>query len=288
MELSDFLNIVGIIITIIFGFIITHWNSVKDSQTRSIKNYYIDWIKQIQNEVDHILSQSICKEISSKKVVSWYDYYNCYIDDFDISVRKDLPIRIEKLFNKIDDIYYNLTMAEGFNADYDNDGFTLDNESHIMIVQMKKNLDLLFSKYIGLINNIPPKNSIKTFWDAFLDDLSYYRNEKNIVKSYYHAIINVIFIYINRIIFFIGIGYIILKLWCLYEISQQKNIVTINQLEKKIECNNAKIDSLNIVVLKKEKSTINQIETKTEYVNRKLDSLSFYVIKNDVVNSKYR
>ena len=153
---------------------------------------------------------------------------------------------------------------------------------------MKKNLDLLFSKYIGLINNIPPKNSIKTFWDAFLDDLSYYRNEKNIVKSYYHAIINVIFIYINRIIFFIGIGYIILKLWCLYEISQQKNIVTINQLEKKIECNNAKIDSLNIVVLKKEKSTINQIETKTEYVNRKLDSLSFYVIKNDVVNSKYR
>ena len=121
MELSDFLNIVGIIITIIFGFIITHWNSVKDSQTRSIKNYYIDWIKQIQNEVDHILSQSICKEISSKKVVSWYDYYNCYIDDFDISVRKDLPIRIEKLFNKIDDIYYNLTMAEGFNADYDND-----------------------------------------------------------------------------------------------------------------------------------------------------------------------
>jgi len=288
MELSDFLNIVGIIITIIFGFIITHWNSVKDSQTRSIKNYYIDWIKQIQNEVDHILSQSICKEISSKKVVSWYDYYNCYIDDFDISVRKDLPIRIEKLFNKIDDIYYNLTMAEGFNADYDNDGFTLDNESHIMIVQMKKNLDLLFSKYIGLINNIPPKNSIKTFWDAFLDDLSYYRNEKNIVKSYYHAIINVIFIYINRIIFFIGIGYIILKLWCLYEISQQKNIVTINQLEKKIECNNAKIDSLNIVVLKKEKSTINQIETKTEYVNQKLDSLSFYVIKNDVVNSKYR
>lgn len=288
MELSDFLNIVGIILTIIFGFIITHWNSVKDSQTRSIKNYYIDWIKQIQNEVDQILSQSICKKISSKEVVSWYDYYNCYIDDFDISVRKDLPIRIEKLFNKIDDIYYNLTMTEGFNADYDNSEFTLDTKSHIKIVQMKKDLDLLFSKYIGLINNVPPKSSIKIFWNAFKDDIRYYRTKKNICKSYFHAIINVIFIYINRTILFIGIGYIILKLWCLYETSQQQNIVTINLLEKKIERNNTKIDSLNIVVLKKERSTINQIETNTEYVNRKLDSLSFYVIKNDVVNSKYR
>lgn len=288
MELSDFLNIVGLIATIFFGFIITHRNSVKDSQTRSIKNYYIDWIKQIQKEVDQILSKSICKEISSKKVISWYDYYNCYIDDFDISVRKDLPIRIEKLFKNIDNIYYYLTSTDGFNADYDNSEFTLDTESHVKIVQMKKDLDLLFSKYIGLINNVPPKSSIITFWNAFKDDLSYYHTEKHIFTPYIYSIFNVICIYINRVIFYIFIGYVILKLWCFYETSQQQNIITINQLEKKIERNNAKIDSLNIIVLKKEKTTISQVETKIEYVNRKIDSLNFYVIRNDIVNSKYR
>ncbi len=288
MELSDFLNIVGILVTIICGFFIAHWASVKDSRTRSIKDYYIDWIKQIQKEVDKTFEESICGEMSSKKLISWYGYYQYYIENFDIAVRKDLPVRIEKLFENIDGIYCYLTAIDEFNGAYDKSKFTLDSSSRVKIVQMKKDLDLLFSKYIGLINNVPPKSCVKRFCHAFHDDYLYYNSNYNVFVASIRAIWNVICIYIFRAIILLVICWFIFNLWCLYSKSQQKNKSRIDQLEMKVEYNNRKIDSLNIIIIKNEKnkSEIDQLEIETKYINRKIDSLNFFFIKDYRINCK--
>lgn len=42
MNFSDLLNIFELLLTFIVGFYLAHWYSVRDSQSRSIKDYYIN------------------------------------------------------------------------------------------------------------------------------------------------------------------------------------------------------------------------------------------------------
>lgn len=56
MTIADFLTFVGIVVSIVFGFIITHFYSIRDTRTRVLKDYYIEQVKNIKGRVDHFFS----------------------------------------------------------------------------------------------------------------------------------------------------------------------------------------------------------------------------------------
>ena len=52
MTYSDLLSSISILTSIVFGFYITHWYSIRDSRTRVVKDYYIEQVKGIKGRVD--------------------------------------------------------------------------------------------------------------------------------------------------------------------------------------------------------------------------------------------
>ena len=51
MTYSDLLSSISILTSIVFGFYITHWYSIRDSRTRVVKDYYIEQVKGIKGRV---------------------------------------------------------------------------------------------------------------------------------------------------------------------------------------------------------------------------------------------
>lgn len=67
MTFSDFMSAIGIITSIVFGFYITHWHSIKDARTRVLKDYYIDQVKAIKGRTDKFFHQIAWGKSSAKK-----------------------------------------------------------------------------------------------------------------------------------------------------------------------------------------------------------------------------
>ena len=73
MTIADILTFVGIAVSIIFGFFVTHICSIRDTRTRVLKDYYIEQVKGIKGRVGDFFHKVAFGKGSFRKVVSWYD-----------------------------------------------------------------------------------------------------------------------------------------------------------------------------------------------------------------------
>lgn len=158
MEIADILTIIGIVVSIIFGFFVTHFYSIRDARTRALKDYYIEQVKAVKVRVDKFFHTVAFGKSSFKKVVNWYDHLNIDVVGIDIGIRKFLDLQITELISVIDGYYGEITQWEDFNDQFSNSNYRPSTAHVIRLKQMKYEIDVFFNNYINHINesNIYP------------------------------------------------------------------------------------------------------------------------------------
>lgn len=110
MTYSDLLSSISILTSIVFGFYITHWYSIRDSRTRVVKDYYIEQVKGIKGRVDKFFHQVAWGQKSARYIISWNKHIDLDIDSIDNGVRKVLDIHIASFGDLLATFYQEITM----------------------------------------------------------------------------------------------------------------------------------------------------------------------------------
>lgn len=152
MTIADFLTFVGIVVSIVFGFIITHFYSIRDTRTRVLKDYYIEQVKNIKGRVDHFFHKLAFGKGSFKKVVSWYNHLSIDVMGIDCGIRKSLDLQIHELITMIDQFYGEITKWEDFNNQYSKSNYLPDTVHRQRLLEMKLEIDEFLNDYINHIN----------------------------------------------------------------------------------------------------------------------------------------
>lgn len=152
MSVSDLLSFVSIAVSIIFGLIVTHFCSIRDTRTRVIKDHYIGQVKSIKGRVGTFFHRVAFGKSSSQKIISWYDHIAIDIEGIDKGVRESLDLQIEEFGNIIDKYYAEITGWEDYNNKYSNSKYIPSSFCKERMLRMKFELDSWLDDYIEHIN----------------------------------------------------------------------------------------------------------------------------------------
>ena len=125
MTYSDLLSSISILTSIVFGFYITHWYSIRDSRTRVVKDYYIEQVKGIKGRVDKFFHQVAWGKKSARYIISWNKHIDLDIDSIDNGVRKVLDIHIASFGDLLATFYQEITMWDDYNTQFGRATYTL-------------------------------------------------------------------------------------------------------------------------------------------------------------------
>ncbi len=156
MNLSDALTFAGIIVSIIFGFFVTHYYSVRDSRTRVLKDYYIEQIKVIKRSTDGFFHKVTFGRSSFKNVVSWYEHIRMDIDGLDHSLREHLDLQIEEISERIQRYYDEITSWEDFNNQFTCRNYLPSIDHKQRLSQIKQESDEFINNFINHVNQAYP------------------------------------------------------------------------------------------------------------------------------------
>ena len=109
MSFSDILALVEILVTILFGYYITHWVSVRDTRTRSVKDLYLNQLADIKKNVDTFFKDLFEGKLKGRTIADWYGHQQTSLTCFDEGLRMALPIRKEKLEDVVNRIHEEIT-----------------------------------------------------------------------------------------------------------------------------------------------------------------------------------
>lgn len=152
MSISDLLSFVSIAVSIIFGLIITHFCSVRDTRTRVLKDHYIEQIKAIKGRVDTFFHRVAFGKSSSKGIKSWYAHISIDIEGVDKGVRKSLDLQKEEFADVIDGYYAEITGWDDYNNQYSGSKYFPSVANRERLMQMKSEIDDWLNDYIEHIN----------------------------------------------------------------------------------------------------------------------------------------
>ena len=152
MTISDFLTFIGIVVSIVFGFIITRFCSIRDTRTRMIKDYYIEQLKQIKGRVDTFFHRVAFGKSSARKIITWYDHIQLDVKSIDEGIRKTLDTQIDEFNNVLDRYYAEITNWEDFNDHFSDSKYVPDNSSREKLLRMKYAIDEFLNEYIQHVN----------------------------------------------------------------------------------------------------------------------------------------
>lgn len=124
MTYSDLLSSISILTSIVFGFYITHWYSIRDSRTRVVKDYYIEQVKGIKGRVDKFFHQVAWGQKSARYIISWNKHIDLDIDSIDNGVRKVLDIHIASFGDLLATFYQEITMWDDYNTQFGRASYT--------------------------------------------------------------------------------------------------------------------------------------------------------------------
>lgn len=152
MTFSDFISAIGIITSIVFGFFISHWCSIKDSRTRLLKDYYIEQVKAIKGRTDKFFHQVAWGKSSANKIVRWYEHICLDIDAIDKGMRKVLDIHMMPFGDNLSKKYQEITFWEDFNDQYSNSHYHPTTEHTQRLLVMLSEIDDFLNVYIDHVN----------------------------------------------------------------------------------------------------------------------------------------
>lgn len=182
MELSDFLAILDILVTVLIGFVITHMVSVRDSRTRAIKDYYIHELSEIKSEINKFYSDIFKNGLSAQEIIAWYTAIRNRVDSFDKSVRKTFKIYEANIAQKLFYNYKTITNSNVFNANYKRGKIVFDAPIRVEIGINQKKLYLMIDRTLYDINNARARDFLERKWMEFKSHYLFYRNVKKVTK----------------------------------------------------------------------------------------------------------
>ena len=152
MSFSDILTISEILISVVVGFYLAHWYSVRDSQHRAVKDYYINLLSNLQADCEFIFHGVLDSSISGAELLSKIDDLDNALEGFDEDLRRALPIKLKELQVLIGDVTDKLTDLDDINEQLDQQRFHLGINDRITVRQLSKEAHCLFGTYINQIN----------------------------------------------------------------------------------------------------------------------------------------
>lgn len=153
MQIADILTFIGIVVSIVFGFFVTHFYSIKDTRTRVIKDYYIGQIKEVKGRVASFFHTVAFGKSSFRKVLSWYEHVSIDVKGIDTGVRKSLDLQIAELSDVLDRYYGEITNWDDFNNQYSSSNYVPITAHKARLLQMKYEIDEFFNDYVSHINH---------------------------------------------------------------------------------------------------------------------------------------
>lgn len=152
MTVADILTFVGIVVSIIFGFFITHFYSIRDARTRVLKDYYIEQVKNIKGRVDQFFHSIAFGKSSFRKTIDWFDHFTLDAEGLDQGVRKVLDLQIEEINDIFDKYQWEITSWEDFNNQSLKSQYKPINIHRQKLLQMKQMSDEFLNSYVNHIN----------------------------------------------------------------------------------------------------------------------------------------
>lgn len=153
MSVSDYINLLAIIVAIVVGFFITHWYSVRDTRTRVIKDFYIEQIKSVKGRVDLYLRKLVWGKLSARQFINWYYNIDLDIQGLDNGLRYSLDIRKKELSKIIGDAYDVITNLEDFNNQFSASKIHLGVHDTEIVKKTISQLDDDINMYIAVVNH---------------------------------------------------------------------------------------------------------------------------------------
>lgn len=164
MTITDFLTFVGIAVSVIFGFFVSHYCSVKDARTRVIKDYYIEQLKQIKGRVDTFYHRVAFGKLSARKIITWYDHIQLDIKSLDEGIRKTLDTQIDEFSDVLDNYYAEITNWDDFNDHFSDSQYVPNIKSRERLLQIKYEIDEFLNDYILHVNQANNFSIFKIQW----------------------------------------------------------------------------------------------------------------------------
>lgn len=153
MSFSDILALVEILVTILFGYYITHWVSVRDTRTRSVKDLYLNQLADIKKNVDTFFKDLFEGKLKGRTIADWYGHQQTSLTCFDEGLRMALPIRKEKLEDVVNRIHEEITGSNFYNENFKKKKYELTKVEQVRMLDLKNRVDKSFNEYVVQINN---------------------------------------------------------------------------------------------------------------------------------------
>lgn len=218
MELSEFLSIVEICVTILVGYYLSHWVSVRDSQTRALKDYYIEMLKSIRIEVDNFFNNLLADKLTPQKIASWYGSHQDELTRFDNGLRMALPINKRLLSDVINDIHEQITGSDDYNDKYRKNKYIPSAAERVEIAKLRQQVDASFNDYIVSINNSRQFAWYQIFWQRISSDFEYCWNNKS---KGWHVFLPWLFSLLVWLAICVVVAWGMCNAYCLYSGNQQ-------------------------------------------------------------------
>lgn len=152
MTVSDLLSYASIAVSIVFGLIVTHFCSVRDTRTRTCKDHYIEQLKAIKGRVATFFHRVAFGKSSSRKIISWYAHITMDIDGIDKGVRKSLDLQMDEFSDVLDKYYGEITSWDDYNNQFTGSRYMPSTECKQRLLEMKKEVDDFLNDYIEHVN----------------------------------------------------------------------------------------------------------------------------------------
>lgn len=174
MTISDFLTFVGIVVSIVFGFIITRFCSIRDTRTRVIKDYYIEQLKQLKGRVDTFYHRITFGKLSARKIVAWNDHIQMDVKNLDNSVRSTLDIQMDNFCDILDHYYSEITNWEDYNDKFSSSRYIPNNVCRERLSEIKYEIDVFLNNYIQHINQANNYSILKIQYNRIRQSMNFY------------------------------------------------------------------------------------------------------------------
>lgn len=175
MSFSDILTILEILISVVVGFYLAHWYSVRDTQHRAVKDYYIELLSNLQENCEYIFHGVLNSSISGAELLSVIDDLDSALEGFDEDLRRALPIKLKKLQDLIGDVTDKLTNLNDINVQLYHQQFNLGINDRITVRQLSKEAHRHFGVYINQININPGHHVWHELWSNIRNTFSFFK-----------------------------------------------------------------------------------------------------------------
>lgn len=179
MSFSDILALLEILVTILFGYYITHWVSVRDTRTRSVKDLYLNQLSDIKKRVDAFFDDLFSGKLKGRTIADWYGNQQNSLTCFDEGLRMALPIRKVKLEDIVNEIHETITGSDYYNDHFSKKKYELTNTERAKMLALKNKVDKSFNEYVVQINNSRQYYFWETLKQNYQFDLEYYKSTES-------------------------------------------------------------------------------------------------------------